>query len=65
MKYYIASPNGSGIETDTLDNLILYLKDMAEHAAIQGDEYFDIFVTNMLTDEENHSAKSDFSMSQI
>ena len=38
MKYYISSLNGSGIEADSFDEFVAYLKDMAETAEKQSTE---------------------------
>lgn len=51
MKYYIGSVNGSGIEANNFEDFVEYLRDMAEHAEKQGDEYFEVNVENYLTDE--------------
>lgn len=51
MKYYIGSVNGSGIEANNFEDFIEYLRDMANTAEKQGDEYFEVNVENYLTDE--------------
>lgn len=51
MKYYIGSTNGSGIEANSFEDFVAYLKDMADTAEKQGDEYFEVNVENYLTDE--------------
>lgn len=51
MKYYIGSINGSGIEADNFEDFVEYLRDMANTAEKQGDEYFEVNVENYLTDE--------------
>lgn len=52
MKYYIGSCNGSGIEAETFEDFVAYLRDMAETAEKQGDEWFEVNVENYLTDNE-------------
>lgn len=52
MKYYIGSINGSGIEANTFEDFVAYLKDMSEVAEKQGDEWFEVNVENYLEDEE-------------
>lgn len=52
MKYYIGSINGTGIEANTFEDFVAYLKDMAETAKKQGDQYFEINIENYLTKEE-------------
>lgn len=44
MKFYIGSVNGSGIEANTFEEFIEYLKDIVEIAEKQGEESFDINV---------------------
>ena len=48
MKYYIASSNGSGIETNTFEDFVEYLRDMATMAEEQGDEWFDVNIDNYI-----------------
>lgn len=49
MKYYIGSTNGSGIEAESFEDFVEYLKDMSEKAEAQGDEYFDVYIENYIT----------------
>ena len=51
MKYYIGSINGSGIETNTFEDFIEYLKDMAITAEEQGEDWFEVNVETYLDDE--------------
>lgn len=51
MKYYIGSVNGSSIEANNFEDFVEYLRDMAEHAEKQGNEYFEVNVENYLTGE--------------
>lgn len=52
MKYYISSLNGSGIETNSFDKFMAYLKDMAEIAEKQNEPWFEINVVTYLTDKK-------------
>lgn len=52
MNYYIGSINGSGIETNNWEDFVAYLKDMAEMAEKQGDEYFEVNVENYLSGDD-------------
>lgn len=52
MKFYIGSVNGSGIEANTFDDFVEYLRDMVETAEKQGEENFDINVETYLTDDD-------------
>lgn len=52
MKYYIGSTNGSGIEANTWEDFMVYLKDMANIAEEQGDDWFEVNVENYLDDED-------------
>jgi len=52
MKYYIGSSNGSGIKAESWEEFTSYLKDMAEQAEKQGDEFFDVNVENYLKGEK-------------
>ena len=51
MKYYIGSINGSGIEANTFENFIEYLRDMATTAEEHGEDWFEINVETYLDDE--------------
>ena len=51
MKYYISSLNGSGIEADSFDEFVAYLKDMAKTAEKQDEPWFEINVVTYLTDK--------------
>ena len=51
MKYYIGSTNGSGIEANTFEDFVAYLKDMVDKAQNQGDEWFDVNVENYIDEE--------------
>lgn len=51
MKFYIGSPNGSGIEANSFEDFVEYLRDMANTAEKQKEEYFEVNVENYLTDE--------------
>ena len=53
MKYFIGSPNGSGIEAATFEDFVEYLRDMAMTAEEQGDEWFDVNVENYLEGAED------------
>lgn len=48
MKYFIGSPNGSGIEAETFEDFVEYLRDMTTMAEEQGDEWFDVTVENYI-----------------
>lgn len=51
MKFYIGSTNGSGIKTNTFEDFVEYLRDMAETAEEQGEEWFEINVEKYFTDD--------------
>ena len=51
MKYYIGSINGSGIEANTFEDFIEYLRDMAITAEEQGEDWFEVNVETYLDDE--------------
>ena len=51
MKYYIGSINGSGIEANTFEDFIEYLRDMAMIAEEQGKDWFEINVETYLSDK--------------
>ena len=53
MKYYIGSINGSGIEANTFEDFIEYLKDMAITAEEQGEDWFEVNVETYLTGSED------------
>lgn len=57
MKYYIGSVNGSGIEANTFDDFVEYLRDMSEIAKKQGEEWFEINVETYLTGDEDNNVK--------
>ena len=48
MKYYIGSINGSGIEAETFEDFVEYLRDMARAAEEQGDGWFEVNVENYI-----------------
>lgn len=52
MKYYIGSTNGSGIEAETFEDFVEYLRDMAITAEEQGDEWFEVNVENYLEEPD-------------
>ena len=52
MKYYIGSTNGSGIEANTFEDFIEYLRDMAMTAEEQGEDWFEINVETYLDDKD-------------
>ena len=53
MKYYIGSINGSGIEANTFEDFIEYLRDMAITAEEQGEDWFEVNVETYLTGSED------------
>ena len=57
MKYYIGSVNGSGIEANTFDDFVEYLRDMSEIAKKQGEEWFEINVETYLAGDEDNNVK--------
>ena len=58
MKYYIGSINGSGIETNTFEDFIEYLKDMAITAEEQGEDWFEVNVETYLTGSEDNEEET-------
>lgn len=54
MKYYIGSTNGSGIEANTFEDFIEYLRDMAKIAEEQGEDWFEIKVETYLKGSEEN-----------
>ena len=54
MKYYIGSTNGSGIEANTFEDFIEYLRDMAKTAEEQGEDWFEVNVETYLTGSEDN-----------
>lgn len=48
MKFYIGSTNGSGIEANTFEDFIKYLRNMAEIAEKQKEEWFEVNVETYL-----------------
>lgn len=60
MKYFIGSPNGSGIEAETFEDFVEYLRDMAMTAEKQGDEWFDVNVENYLEDDNDEYEEIEF-----
>ena len=55
MKYYIGSINGSGIEANTFEDFIEYLKDMAITAEEQGEDWFEVNVEIYITGSEDNN----------
>ena len=58
MKYYIGSTNGSGIEANTFEDFIEYLRDMAKTAEEQGEDWFDVNVEVYLTGSEDNEEET-------
>lgn len=55
MKYYIGSINGSGIEANTFEDFIEYLRDMAITAEEQGEDWFEVNVETYITGNEDNN----------
>lgn len=52
MKYYIGTNNGSGIEAKDFDSFMAYMREIAERAEKQGQEWLDVNVDVELRGED-------------